>query len=142
MYCWVFSRFGWALSARVYYKKGGFMKIEGSGKLLRIYIGSNDRYGNVPMYEALIQRAKEMGIAGCTIIRGIQGFGASHDISKARILRLSENLPLLIEIVDTEERVRQALNEFEKMIDKGGKGVLMTMETVEILRYKKGGAGA
>lgn len=118
------------------------MKIEGSGKLLRIYIGSNDRYRNVPMYEALIQRAKEMGIAGCTIIRGIQGFGASHDISKARILRLSENLPLLIEIVDTEERVRQALDEFEKMIDEGGKGVLMTMETVEILHYKKGGAGA
>ena len=142
MYCLAFLRFGWALSARAYYKKGGFMKIEGSGKLLRIYIGSNDRYGNVPLYEALIKKAKEMGMAGCTIIRGVQGFGASHNISKASILRLSENMPLLIEIVDTEERIRQALDEFRKMIDDGGKGVLMTLETVEILRYKKGGTRA
>ena len=114
------------------------MKIEGNGKLLRIYIGANDRYGNIPMYEALIERAKEMGMAGCTIIRGVQGFGASHDIHKARILRLSENLPLLIEIVDSEECIRQAVTEFEKMVEEGGKGVLMTLETVEILRYKKG----
>ena len=114
------------------------MKMESTGKLLRIYIGANDRYGSIPMYEALIEQAKKMGLAGCTIVRGVQGFGASHDIHKARILRLSENLPLLIEIVDTNERIRKAVAEFERMVEKGGKGVLMTLETVEILRYQKG----
>ena len=114
------------------------MKMEGTGKLLRIYIGANDRYGSIPMYEALIEQAKKMGLAGCTIVRGVQGFGASHDIHKARILRLSENLPLLIEIVDTDERIRKAVAEFEQMVEKGGKGVLMTLETVDILRYQKG----
>ncbi len=114
------------------------MKIEGKGKLLRIFIGANDRCGSIPMYEALIEQAKKMELAGCTVVRGIQGFGASHDIHKARILRLSENLPLLIEIVDTDERIQKAVAEFEQMIEKGGKGVLMTLETVEILRYQKG----
>ncbi len=115
------------------------MKIEGSGKLLRIYIGSNDKYGSLPMYEAIINKAKEMGLAGSTIIRGVQGFGAaSRSIHKARILRLSENLPLLIEIVDTEARIQSAIDAFGKMVDEGGKGVLMTLETVEILRYTPG----
>ena len=114
------------------------MKTGGPGKLLRIYIGANDRYGKIPMYEALIKRAENLGLAGCTIIRGVEGFGASHRINKAAILRLSENLPLLIEIVDKEENIKMAVAEFEKMIDQGGKGALMTMETVEILRYKEG----
>lgn len=114
------------------------MKIEGLGKLLRIYIGANDCLGSIPLYEAIINRAQELDLAGATIIRGIQGFGASHHIHKARILRLAENLPLLIEIVDSEERIRTALSEFEQMIEQAGKGVLMTLESVEILRYKEG----
>ncbi len=115
------------------------MKIEGSGKLLRIYIGSNDKYKSLPMYEAIINKAKEMGLAGSTIIRGVQGFGAaSRSIHKARILRLSENLPLLIEIVDTQARIESAIDAFGEMVDEGGKGVLMTLETVEILRYTPG----
>ena len=116
------------------------MKIEGSGKLLRIYIGVNDRHGSQPMYEALINKAKDLGLAGCTIIRGVQGFGASHALHKERILRLAENLPLLIEVVDSETRIAEAVGAFEQLIEEGGKGVLMTLETVEILRYKKGTA--
>ncbi len=114
------------------------MKIEGSGRLLRIYIGANDRLGSTPLYEAIIQRAQELGMAGATVIRGVQGFGASHHLHKARILRLAENLPLLIEIVDNEDRIKNALDELEKLIEQAGKGVLMTLETVEILRYKEG----
>jgi len=115
------------------------MKIEGTGKLLRIFIGANDRYGSLPMYEAIINKAKELGLAGCTITRGVQGFGAaSRSIHKARILRLSENLPLVIEIVDTETRIQSAIDAFGKMVEAGGKGVLMTLETVEILRYTQG----
>jgi len=114
------------------------MKIEGSGKLLRIYIGANDRLDSKPLYEAIIQRAQELGMAGATVIRGVQGFGASHHLHKARILRLAENLPLLIEIIDSEEKIRNALSELDKIIEQAGKGVLMTLESVEILRYKEG----
>lgn len=114
------------------------MKIEGTGKLLRIYIGANDRLGQTPLYEAIIQKTQELGMAGATVIRGTQGFGASHHLHKARILRLSENLPLLIEIVDSETRIQNAIIELEKLIEQAGKGVLMTQETVEILRYKEG----
>lgn len=112
------------------------MKIEGLGKLLRIYIGEQDKLRNQSLYEAIVYKAREMGLAGATVIRAIEGFGAaSRTIHTAKILRLSEDLPILIEIVDTEERIRKAVTEFEKMIDESGAGVLMTMEQVDILRY-------
>ncbi len=112
------------------------MKIEGLGKLLRIYIGEQDKLHNQSLYEAIVYKAREMGMAGATVIRAIEGFGAaSRIIHTAKLLRLSEDLPILIEIVDTEERIRNAVSEFEKMIDASGAGVLMTMEQVDILRY-------
>lgn len=114
------------------------MKIEGSAKLLRIYIGANDKLGSTPLYEAIINKAEILGLAGTTVIRGVQGFGASHRIHRARILRLAENLPLLIEIVDTENKIMAAVSEFEQMIEEAGKGMLMTLESIEILRYKEG----
>lgn len=115
------------------------MKIEGIGKLLRIYIGVQDRYHGQPLYEAIVVKAKEMGLAGSTVIRGIEGFGAnSRTIHRANILRLSQDLPLLIEIVDTEHRIQMAIEAFSKMLEEGGNGALMTQETVEILRYRKG----
>ena len=115
------------------------MKIEGLGKLLRIYIGTQDRYHGKSLYEVIIQKAHEMGLAGSTVIRGIEGFGAnSRVIHKAAILRLSEDLPLLIEIVDTEERIASAIEEFDTIIEETGSGALMTMETVEIIRYRTG----
>lgn len=115
------------------------MKIEGPGKLLRIYIGVQDKYQGQPLYEAIVETARELGLAGTTVIRGVEGFGASsREIHKARILRLSERLPLLIEIVDSEERIRKAIVQFEQMLEETGKGVLMTLETVDILRYQVG----
>lgn len=114
------------------------MKIEGIGKLLRIYIGEQDRYRGKPLFSVIVQSAREMGLAGSTVIRGVEGFGiASRIIHKASILRLSEDLPVLIEIVDNEERIKKAIKEFEKIFDEVGSGVLMTLEQVDILRYRK-----
>jgi PII-like signaling protein len=115
------------------------MKIEGQGKLLRIYIGTQDRLHGKPLYETIIQKAHEMKLAGSTVIRGIEGFGAdTRIIHRAAILRLSEDLPLLIEIVDVEERIAAAIEAFETLIESAGSGALMTMENVEIIRYKTG----
>ena len=115
------------------------MKIEGQGKLLRIYIGTQDRLNGRPLYELIVQKAYDMNLAGTTVIRGIEGFGAaSRTIHKAAILRLSEHLPLLIEIVDVEDRITAAVEAFETLIESSGKGALMTMENVEIIRYKTG----
>lgn len=115
------------------------MKIEGKGKLLRIFIGEQDRFQNQPLYEAIILKIKEMGLAGCTILRGIEGFGAdSRVIHTAKILRLSEDLPIVIEIVDSEERIELALKELDLLIEQSGCGVLVTLEAVQVLRYRQG----
>ncbi len=113
------------------------MKIEGQGKLLRIFIGEQDRYEGKPLYEAILLKVRELGMAGCTVIRGIEGFGAgSRVVHTAKILRLSEDLPILIEIADTEERIGAALQELDGMINDAGCGVMMTLEKVDILRYR------
>jgi len=114
------------------------MKNESIGKLLRIFVGELDKIDGKPLYEAIVQQAHQLGLAGTTVIRGIEGFGGgSRTIHTAKILRLSEDLPILIEIVDKEDKIRQAVGEFELMISKSGAGVLMTMEQVEIIRYHK-----
>jgi hypothetical protein len=108
------------------------MKIEGRGQLLRIYIGESDRWQGRPLYQAIVQRLREEGVAGATVIRGIEGFGAHSRLHTARILRLSEDLPLLIEVVDREERIQQVLPLLEEMIPEG----LVTLEDIEILAYR------
>ena len=112
------------------------MKIEGKGKLLRIFIGELDKYNKEALFEVIIHKVKELGLAGCTIIRGIQGYGAnSRYIHSAKLLRLSEDLPIVIEIVDNNERIEIAMKELDKIIDDANSGVLMTLETVQIFRY-------
>jgi len=114
------------------------MKNETKGSLLRIFIGELDKYSGKPLYEAIVHKAYKLGLAGCTVTRGIEGFGAnSRTIHTAKILRLSEDLPILIEIVDTDEKIKSAIRDFESMIDESNAGVLMTMEKVEIIRYRK-----
>ncbi|MBX7150079.1 DUF190 domain-containing protein [bacterium] len=111
------------------------MKIEGEGKLLRIFVGELDKYGNQSLYEAIVFKAKELGLAGSTVLRGIEGFGANSRVHTAKILRLSEDLPIVIEIVDTEEKIRLALPELDKLIYDANCGVLMTLEKAEIIKY-------
>lgn len=114
------------------------MKITGSGKLLRIFTGESDRYHGRPLYEAIVHRAHELGLAGATVWRGIEGYGANSRIHTAKILRLSEDLPILIEIVDTEEKIRAALPEFDTMMEASGGGGLVTLEHAEIIKYTQG----
>src|SRR5574340_47260 len=114
------------------------MKITGSGKLLRIFVGESDRYHGRPLYEAIVHRAHELGLAGATVWRGIEGYGAHSRIHTAKILRLSEDLPILIEIVDAEEKIRAALPEFDTMMEASGGGGLVTLEHAEIIKYSQG----
>jgi PII-like signaling protein len=107
-------------------------KIEGEGKLLRIFIGESDTWHGRPLYEAIVHRVREQGLAGATVIRGIEGFGADSRLHTSRILRLSEDLPLLIEIVDTPERIEQVLPLLDEMIGEG----MVTLERVEIVAYR------
>ena len=114
------------------------MKISGEGKLLRIFVGEADRYQGRPLFEALVRKARELGLAGATVWRGIESFGARSRIHTASILRLSEDLPIIIEIVDTEERVREVLPALDAILEAAGGGGLMTIEKVEIIKYSVG----
>jgi hypothetical protein len=110
------------------------VKLEGEGKLLRIFVGESDRWEGRPLFEAIVHRVREAGGAGATVLRGIEGFGAHSRIHTARILRLSEDLPIVIEIVDTAERIDALIPALDEMIEDG----LVTIETVRILRYRPG----
>jgi hypothetical protein len=108
------------------------VKIEGEGQLLRIYIGEGDRCEGKPLYEVIVRRARELGLAGATVLRGLEGFGAHSRIHTAKILRLSEDLPIVIEIVDRGDRIEQFLPELDRLVGDG----LITLENVRILAYR------
>jgi PII-like signaling protein len=107
------------------------MKLEGQGLLLRVFVGEADRWHGRPLYEALVLKAREMGLAGATVVRGVQGFGAHSRLHTAKVLRLSEDLPMIVEIVDREERIRAFIPVCDEMIRDG----LVTLEKVEVLKY-------
>jgi len=88
------------------------MRFEGPGQLLRIFIGESDRFGGKPLFQALVEEARAEGLAGATVLRGIEGFGASSHLHTSRILRLSEDLPVIIEIVDTAENIERVMGTF------------------------------
>lgn len=111
------------------------MKIEGQGKLLRIFIGESDSYEHTTLYEAIVNLTREKGMAGATVLRGIEGFGANSRIHKAKLLDLSADLPIVIEIVDTEDRINMILPLINEMIEKANCGAMMTMEKAEIIKY-------
>jgi hypothetical protein len=108
------------------------MKLEGEGKLLRIFIGEADKWHHKPLYEEIVQTARRMGMAGATVIRGIEGFGAHSRMHTTRILRLSEDLPLVIEVVDTAQNIDRLIEAVDPMIEEG----LMTLERVHVLKYR------
>ena len=111
------------------------MKDVSSAKLLRIHIGELDRVRHQPLYEMIVGEARASGLSGATVLRGIESFGASSVVHRSRLLELSEDLPVVVEIVDTEEKVRAFLERIDPILDEAGCGVLMTMEKVEILRW-------
>lgn len=110
--------------------------LEGSHLLLRIFIGERDHWRGRPLSDALVELFRRRGLAGATVLRGVQGFGAhSRVIHKDSVLRLSQDLPVLVEVVDREDRVRAVLPRVEEMLDGG----LITLERVEVVRYRPHG---
>ena len=114
------------------------MKIEGEGQLLRIFVGESDRWHGRPLHEAILLAAREKGLAGCTIVRGMAGFGANSHIHTVKILRLSEDLPIVIEIVDKPERILEFLPKLDEMVTDG----MVTLEKVNVLIYRHNATGA
>lgn len=110
------------------------MQIPKDAMLLRIFLGEKDRHEHRPLYEAIVLKAREAGLAGATVLRGPMGFGHSSHLHTAKILRLSEDLPLVIEIVDSEQRIDAFLPVLDTMMGSG----LVTLEKVKVLRYGHG----
>ena len=110
------------------------MQIPRDAVLLRIFIGEDDKAGRQPLYEAIVLKARELHLAGATLLRGSMGFGRSSRLHTTKILRLSEDLPIVIEIVDAQEKIDAFLPELEKLIGSG----LITLEKVKVLRYGNG----
>ena len=108
------------------------MHIPRDATLLRIFIGESDRWHHQPLYEAIVLKAREMHLAGATVLRGPMGFGKSSRLHTAKILRLSMDLPLVIEIVDSDEKVHQFLPVLDEMVGGG----MVTMEKVQVIEYR------
>lgn len=116
----------------------GRMTVNEDGILLRVFIGESDRFEHTALYEAIVQRARDLGLAGATVLRGTEGFGARSVVHKAQLLEMSGDLPVVIEIVDTEEKIKLLLPPLESMVREG----MITMEYVTILLYRHAGSDA
>ncbi len=112
------------------------MKIPTEGKLLRIFVGEADRWDGLPLYEAIVLEAKKAGLAGATALKGFMGFGCKSRLHTAKLLRLSEDLPIIIEIVDSEEKISRFLPKLDEMVKEG----LITLEKVQVAIYRANGA--
>ncbi len=108
------------------------MRIDGPALLARIYIGESDRWEGRPLYQVIVETLRAEGVAGATVLRGIEGYGRAARVHTAQILRLSEDLPILIEVVDREDRLRSVLPAIDAMVDGG----LITLEHVEVIAYR------
>jgi len=111
------------------------MKIPQDGYLLRIFIGEADRWLGKPLYEAIVQKARELQLAGATVLRGPMGFGAHSRMHTTKILRLSEDLPMVIEIVDGKDKIDELMPHIDEMVQEG----LVTLERVQVIKYRANG---
>lgn len=107
------------------------MKLEGEALLLRIFVGESDKWHGKPVYEAIVLKARELHLAGATVLRGPMGFGANSRLHTVKILRLSEDLPMIIEIVDSEDKINTLLPHIDEMVTEG----LVTLEKVRVIKY-------
>ena len=110
------------------------MTLSKDGTLLRIFLAESDKHQGRPLYEWIVRRAREQGLAGATVLRGLEGFGATSRLHTAKILRLSTDLPIVVEIVDVEEKIQGFLPVIDDAIGKG----LATLEKVQVLFYRSG----
>ena len=108
------------------------MSLPTEGKLLRIFVGEADHWHGKPLYEAIVMKARELHIAGATVLRGPMGFGANSRLHTTKILRLSEDLPMIIEIVDAKEKIDELMPHIDEMVQEG----LVTLEPVQVIQYR------
>ena len=108
------------------------MKLPEEGMLLRIFIGESDSYKGKPLYEQIVLKAREMNLAGATVTRGVMGFGADSRMHTAKILRLSEDLPIVIELVDIEDNLNKLIPFLDETVEEG----LITLEKVRVIKYR------
>ncbi len=113
------------------------MKLEGEQKLLRVFIGEQDKWEGLPLYESIVKEAQHLGMAGATVLKGCLGFGCNAHIHMAKFLDLSEDLPVIVEIVDTEEKIKKLLPKLDAMVKDG----LVTLEKVHVIMYRANGSG-
>jgi len=109
-----------------------------NAKLLRIFIGESDKAGHQPLYEAIVFEAKKQSLSGATVTRGIMGFGANSKVQTTKLFEISADLPLVIEIVDTEEKIREFTKAVEQLFEQTKSGGLITLEKAEVIRYRAG----
>jgi uncharacterized protein len=110
------------------------MRLPEEAELMRVFIGESDRFAGRPLYEAIVQEARKRGMAGATVLRGVMGFGAHSRVHTAKILRLSEDLPIVVEIVDTPQRIAAFLPDLDQMMQEG----LITLERARVIAYRHG----
>lgn len=107
------------------------MKVPEDGYLLRVFVGESDRHGHHPLYEAIVLKARAEGLAGATVLRGVMGYGKNSILHTAKILRLSEDLPMVVEIVDSKEKIEKFLPQLDEMVKDG----LVTLEKMRVIHY-------
>ena len=108
------------------------MTIDEDGMLLRVFIGESDRWENGPLYEGIVRRVRELGVAGATVLRGTEGFGAHSVVHKARLLEMSADLPVVVEIVDSRAKIEGLVPHLDAMVGEG----MITMENVRVVAYR------
>jgi len=111
------------------------VKLPEEGYLLRVFVGESDRWEGKPLYEAIVTKARELNLAGTTVLRGLMGFGANSRLHTSKILRLSEDLPMVVEIVDTKEKIDELLTHIDDMVTEG----MVTLERVQVIKYRASG---
>ena len=114
------------------------MEISGPAVRMRIYLGESDRLGHLPLYEAIVKRAREEGLAGATVLKGVLGYGASDHIRTSKLLDLSGDMPLVVEIVDRPDRIEAFRPVIAELMEECGKGGMVTLGDIEVIHYQSG----
>jgi uncharacterized protein len=107
------------------------MKLEGKAKMLRIHFGEDDQWQGLPLYQAIVERCRKLDIAGATVYRGIEGYGASTMIRRSHMFRFSSDAPILVQIIDTEENIQRLIPALDEMVSEG----LIAVSDVEVIKY-------
>ena len=109
-----------------------------NAKLLRIFLGESDKYHQKPLYETIVFEAKKQELSGATVLRGIMGFGANSKIHSSKLFDISSDLPIIVEIVDTLEKINEFIKTVEQLFEESKSGGLITIEKAQVIRYKSG----